>query len=60
MPTRSQTTEALRLVRQQVRDLPKVLGADRSRFSIGYREAINDAVKVITRHIRRSGDGRAS
>lgn len=60
MPAASKTVQALQVVRRQVRDLAEPAKGDRSSFAAGYRTAIADAVKVITRAVRRAGDGRGA
>lgn len=56
---RTETISTLRVVRQQLRELARAQRSD-SAFTKGYRTAIADAVKVITRHLRRAGDGRSA
>lgn len=57
---RSEVTTALQAFRRDARALATPIKGDPSLYNRGYRAALRDIDALITRHIRRSGDGRAS
>ena len=52
------TIDSLKRVRREIRALTRALPPDTKRtFAHAYQQAVSDAATVVTRAIRRAGDG---